>query len=101
MVINDKGALIKKAFMMKAIEGKSHTKIARSISTGTLKTCKKRLTDILCNPFYCGLVTHNLLEGQIVKGKHPPLISEDIFLRANRLEKEAMDMARIKTLIFH
>jgi hypothetical protein len=41
------------------------------------------LTYIICitfkNPFYCGLISHNFLEGELVQGKHEALINEALF----------------------
>ena len=48
---------------------------------------KQTLTDIFRNPFYCGFMSHNLLNGEVVRGKHPALVDEDLFLRANELKK--------------
>ena len=48
---------------------------------------KQTLGGIFSNPFYCGFMSHNLLNGEVIKGKHPPLIDEDLFLRVNELKK--------------
>lgn len=52
-----------------------------------LRLPKQTLTDIFRNPFYCGFMSHNLLNGEVVKGRHPALIDEDLFLSANQLKK--------------
>lgn len=38
---------------------------------------------ILQNPFYCGMLSHSLLEGEIVEGKYEKLVSKELFLKAN------------------
>lgn len=83
--INDDGKLLKKAFQWKLNENLSHVEISQRLNKMGLKITAKRLTVTLRNPFYCGYVTHNLLEGQTVKGKHPALISEEVFLQVNDL----------------
>ncbi len=34
-------------------------------------------------------MSHNLLNGEVIKGRHPALIDEDLFLRANEIKKTA------------
>ena len=84
IVIDEKkGPLIKKAFEMKAKEGKSNTEIAEFLNNAGMKLDRKRLTVILKDPFYCGIMSNNYLPGEIIDGKHPKLISRELFLRAN------------------
>ena len=40
------------------------------------------------NPFYCGLMVHSTLAGEIVKGNHQGLITEDEFLTLNGILKD-------------
>jgi site-specific DNA recombinase len=42
---------------------------------------------MLKSPLYCGLLAHNLLEGEVVQGKHEPIISQEIFLSVNGILK--------------
>ncbi len=86
--ISDQGLLLKKAFLWKISECLSNIQISQRLSKLGFKIGNKRLSEIFRNPFYCGLVTHTLLEGQTVKGKHPALISEEIFLKVNNLINE-------------
>lgn len=86
IVINDKGDLVKRAFEWRA-SGMTYDQIVERLTTMGLKIPKQRLTDTFRNPFYCGYLSHNLLNGEIVKGGHPALISEDLFMRANQLKK--------------
>nr|WP_290679938.1 recombinase family protein [Kordia sp.] len=44
------------------------------------------MTKIFRNPIYCGLVAYNLLDGEIVQGKHPAIVSKELFLKANDLQ---------------
>jgi site-specific DNA recombinase len=83
IVFNEKAKLIKEIFLWKAGENMSLPMILRKLRARGLKMHIQSLAKVLHNPFYCGLVTHNLLQGEIVKGKHPALISNELFLRAN------------------
>ena len=86
IVINDKGELIKQAFVWRT-SGMTYEQIVDKLKYLGLKFPKQTLTDIFRNPFYCGFISNKLLNGILVKGKHPALIDEDLFLRANDLNK--------------
>ncbi len=85
ILINEKGKLIRKAFLMKANEGLSNTEIVAKCKALGLPITMQRLTDIFRNTFYCGIISHNLLNGELVQGKHEALITEKIFLKVNNL----------------
>lgn len=78
--------LIRKAFQMK-LQGATNTKISETITAAGLRLTEKRLSDTLRNPFYCGFLSHSILEGELIKGKHPALISEEMFLKVNNILK--------------
>lgn len=48
---------------------------------------KQHLTKIFKNPFYCGLISHSMLEGRIVEGTHEKLISKELFLAVNEIHE--------------
>ena len=87
IIPGEKGKLIARAFEMK-VEGQTNTEIAIGLNRLGLRVDKKRLSELFRNPFYCGYIAHSLLDGQVIKGKHEPLISEDLFLRANDMLKK-------------
>lgn len=81
--INKDGELLKLAFKWKA-EGKMNNldiveKLQKMGSTIEYKSFAR----IIANPFYCGLITHSLIPGEVHPGKHPPLVSVDLFKKAN------------------
>lgn len=88
IIITDKGKFIKLAFEWKANEKISNIEIKERLKRMGFSIPRQTLTDILRNPFYCGYISHNLLEGQLVKGKHPALISEELFLRTHDVMKK-------------
>ncbi|WP_424546095.1 recombinase family protein [Sphingobacterium siyangense] len=88
IVINEKGKFIRKAFEWKAYNNYSIESIRAELAKKGVKICHQHLSKVFKNPFYCGLVAHNMLEGQIVKGNHPQLVPHDIFLKVNGLLKE-------------
>lgn len=87
IIAGEKGKLIARAFEMK-VEGITNTEIAARLNKLGLRMDKKRLSELFRNPFYCGYIAHSLLDGQVIKGKHKPLISEELFLRANETLKK-------------
>ena len=40
------------------------------------------------NPFYAGYVTHKLIPNKTIVGKHPALVSEELFLKANNVSNQ-------------
>lgn len=85
IVINEKGQLIKKAFYWKMNEDCSLEEIRKRLAGYGLHLHLSRITEIFRNPFYCGILTHNALEGQTVEGKHEKLISKEVFLKVNKI----------------
>lgn len=88
IIINENGALLKKAFLWRANDNVSHTAIAERLTAKGVKIDRKRLTETFRNPFYCGYISHNILNGEIVRGKHEPLITEEIFFQVNDMLKK-------------
>ena len=87
IVHSDKAHLIKKAFLWKANENLSNVEIVERLEKLGLKIYKQRLSDIFRNPVYCGLLTSSLIEGEVVQGIHKPIISKEIFLKVNGVNK--------------
>ena len=88
-VINKTGKLIAKIFHWKANDGLSYNEIVRRCREQGLKLCHPAVLYILQNPFYCGLLTHELLNGEVIEGVHPPIVSRELFLKANGIMNSA------------
>ena len=88
VIISEDGPLIRKAFLWRAKDNVSHTAIAEKLNALGLKITRKRLSGIFRNPFYCGYISNKHLGGEIVKGIHEPIISEEIFLQVNDMLKK-------------
>ena len=87
LVVNEKGKLLRNAFLWKANEELPTEEIRQRLANMGLKLRHQFLSDLFRNPFYCGYISHNALEGRLVEGSHEKLISEEIFLRANGVLK--------------
>lgn len=86
---NKTGKLIRLAFQLKAEQGLSNTEIIARLRKQGLTLYNQTLTKIFSNPFYCGLISHSLLEeGEVVQGKHQPLVSKEVFLRVNGIQAQ-------------
>jgi site-specific DNA recombinase len=82
--INEQGKFLKKAFEWKS-QGFKNEEILTRLHAMKFPLTKQDLCKILVNPFYCGLIANKLLEGRIIEGVHPPLISKDLFLQVNNV----------------
>jgi site-specific DNA recombinase len=85
IVINQKGRLLRQALLKKMRYDTPFVELAKWLNKRGVKVTSKRLSDLARNVFYCGFLSHNALEGQIVKGNHPLLITKSEFLRLNKL----------------
>ena len=88
IVVNAIGKKLRKAFQWKA-DGEKNEAILEKLRVMGISIYKQKLSAILSNPFYCGLLCHGMLEGKIVEGTHEKLISKELFLRVNGLKKPA------------
>ncbi|MGJ1413105.1 recombinase family protein [Sphingobacterium multivorum] len=95
IVANAKGRLICQAFHWKAHDNLSIEAIRARLAEKGLKVCHQHMSKILRNPFYCGMMVHNMLEGKVVEGNHEGLVSREVFLKVNGLLKENAQGYRI------
>ncbi|GAA4746388.1 recombinase family protein [Flavisolibacter ginsenosidimutans] len=86
IVVNQTGKLLRKAFLWKANEKVSNEEARLRLNALGLKLPDQRISDIFRNPFYCGLLVHNSLEGQVLEGKHEKLVSNEVFLKVNEVQ---------------
>jgi len=50
---------------------------------------KQRLSYIFSNPFYCGIISTKMLNGELIEGTHEKLISPSLFLQVNQVRADA------------
>lgn len=82
-VPNDQAHYIRLAFEKRA-EGLPINQIVELLKTIDFHTTGKALSQILMNPFYCGIIQHGLLGlNELVIGRHQPLVTQEIFLRCH------------------
>ena len=89
IVVNDDGKLLRLAFLWKAKENISHNEISERLAKKGYHVTGKKLSDLFRNPFYCGLIVHSMIPGEVVEGKHEALVSKEVFLKINgKLNKQ-------------
>lgn len=87
-VVNQDGLLLKKVFRWKASGKITNQQIVERLNAQGLKISLRHIAQVLANPFYCGYINASILEGEIIKGKHPILIDENTFMIANNIGNE-------------
>jgi DNA invertase Pin-like site-specific DNA recombinase len=86
--INSDGLLLKLAFKWKASGKYTNQEIIDNLSAKGLKVTIRYMAWVFANPFYCGYISTSLLPGEMIEGKHPPLIDVDTFLQANNISRQ-------------
>ena len=88
LVVNREGKLLRKAFEWKAYQQLPNVEIARRLNKMGMNISEKRMIELFTNPFYCGLIVSKMLPGQVIEGKHEPLISKELFLKVHNIRQE-------------
>ena len=88
LVVNEEGKILKKAFEWKAYNQLPNVEISRRLKRMGVDISEKRLNTLFLNPFYCGLITSKMLPGQVIEGRHEPLISRELFLAVHDIRQE-------------
>ncbi|MFM2226512.1 MAG: hypothetical protein RJA07_2714 [Bacteroidota bacterium] len=89
IVLNEMGKKLKKAFHWK-LEGMKNEEILKRLrALGVKPLYKQKIVKIFQNPFYCGLIAHGMLEGEVVEGTHEKMISKEMFLQINNIMKSS------------
>ena len=82
IIVNADGKKIKKAWDWK-LQGMKNEEIILKLQSQGVKMYKQQLHKIFINPFYCGLISHGMLNGKIVDGVHEKMISKEEFMKVN------------------
>ncbi len=82
--LNDTGKKLRQAWHWK-LEGTADVDIVKRLNSLGVKMSAQKLSDMWRNPFYCGLMSNKLLDGNVIQGNHEPLISPEIFLKVNQI----------------
>jgi site-specific DNA recombinase len=88
IVINKTGEKLRKAFEWK-IQGMTNEEILTRLHSLGVSIYKQKLSMIFSNPFYAGIIVNKMLNGRVIKGKHPSLITEEQFLTVNNIRAAA------------
>lgn len=85
ITVNEVGQKLRKAFYWKAENKYTNLQIIEKLKAIGYKMTKSRLTVMFKNPFYCGIISHNMLQGKLKEGKHEKLISQELFMQINNI----------------
>lgn len=85
IVVNAEGQLLRKAFLWVYEEKISQTVVLDRLNALGVKISKNNVSNMLQNPFYCGILVSRSLQGKIVNGNHEKLISKELFLEVNKI----------------
>lgn len=81
IVVNEKGKKLRKAFQWKN-EGMKNVEIITRLKAFGIDFSEQKMSKTFANPFYCGVIVTKMLDNP-VNGVHEPLVSKEVFLRAN------------------
>jgi len=84
IVLNEEGKKLKLAFNWK-INGLMNEEIVVKLNAMGVPMYKQKIHKIFTNPFYCGLLSNSLLDGQVVEGVHEVAVSKEDFLKINNI----------------
>ena len=82
ITINFEGAILKKAWQWK-LAGEEDSEIIKKLIKSNLNISKQSLSAMWRKPFYCGINTHSLLEGDARIGNWKPIVSQIDFEKIN------------------
>ena len=88
IIINKVGYQLRKAFKWK-LEGLKNDEIISKLRAAGVTIYKQKLSMIFSNPFYCGIIVNKMLNGKLIQGNHPAIVSEKDFLEVNNIRQSA------------
>ena len=84
LCFTEEAEFIKMAFKLKA-KGYNNTQIMSKLKALGSSISKSRLPGYFTNIFYAGYIASPYLDNEVVKGRHQPIISLDLFCKVNGL----------------
>ncbi|WP_258543802.1 recombinase family protein [Parvicella tangerina] len=83
VVLSEQGKLMRKAFHWKANTQMTNAEIVRRLNALGVHINERILSKVFKNPFYCGIIVNRLIPGEVIQGKHEPMVSQDLFIQVN------------------
>ncbi len=87
IVVNEIGKKLKKAFIWKS-QGLKNEEIIVKLNALGVSMYKQKLSQTFDNPFYCGMLSHKMLDGKVVEGTHEKLVSVELFLSLHEAKQK-------------
>ena len=85
ITVNADGDLIREAFLLKARENLTTEEVRQIMKIRGLDISKQNWSHIFHNIFYAGYFSHPFLEGEVIPGRHEPLVSLEDFYKVNNI----------------
>ncbi|SFE68043.1 Site-specific DNA recombinase [Chitinophaga sp. CF118] len=82
VIDEESGPIVRQAFALRG-QGVSIDDVASQCKAMGRYIDPKRLSEMFMNVFYCGYIRNKIIGDELVKGKHEPLVSEELFLKIN------------------
>ena len=80
-VITEEGRQLKKGFQMVAEQRYQFKEVVEYLQKRGVRITKTSFRHVFSNTFYAGFVTGKLVSGELIKGKHPPLVDVKTFMK--------------------
>ena len=84
IVLTAEGKIMRKAWYWRLNDNLSYEQISERLMKLGVNMPYKKLSDMFRNPFYCGLITSNHIPGEVIRGKHEPMVSKELFLKVEK-----------------
>ena len=84
--INSEGKILQQAWGWK-LQGEKDCEILKRLTNLNIRITKQGLSEMWRNPFYCGVSTSSLLDGNVVNGNWDRIVSEQNFLFVQEILK--------------
>ena len=86
IALSKEGKLLKKAFLWKLKGIYTNVEIIDKLKGLGMEINERRLSEVFKNPFYCGILISKMIPGEIIIGRHEPIVSKENFLKINSAE---------------
>ena len=84
IILNETGKKLKHAWDWK-VQGMNDVEIRDKLLVQGVNMTTQHISSMWRKPFYCGIQTNALVEGKAIRGKWEPMITEDVFLKVQRI----------------
>ena len=85
IILNEDGKMVRRVFKWIFNNGWTIKRASEETAKYNRPIKAKRLSEILRNPFYAGLITGNIIAGEVYEGKHERCVTPELFSAVNEI----------------